>query len=65
MDLADTYAGTVSGFMNMGGNLGGAISLPSLHTSRNVTVGKLRSMLPQPWPLWDCFAGSECIPNER
>jgi len=26
MDLASTYAGTVSGFMNMGGNLGGAIS---------------------------------------
>lgn len=26
MDLASKYAGTVSGFMNMGGNLGGAIS---------------------------------------
>ena len=26
MDLASAYAGTVSGFMNMGGNLGGAIS---------------------------------------
>jgi ACS family glucarate transporter-like MFS transporter len=26
MDLASTYAGTVSGFMNMGGNLGGALS---------------------------------------
>jgi ACS family glucarate transporter-like MFS transporter len=26
MDLAATYAGTVSGFMNMGGNLGGALS---------------------------------------
>jgi len=26
LDLASTYAGTVSGFMNMGGNLGGAIS---------------------------------------
>jgi ACS family glucarate transporter-like MFS transporter len=26
MDLASTYAGTVSGFMNMGGNIGGAIS---------------------------------------
>lgn len=26
IDLAKTYAGTVSGFMNMGGNLGGAIS---------------------------------------
>src|SRR5262249_42849873 len=27
MDLASSYAGTVSGFMNMGGNLGGALSL--------------------------------------
>lgn len=26
IDLARTYAGTVSGFMNMGGNLGGALS---------------------------------------
>lgn len=26
MDLASAYAGTVSGFMNMGGNLGGALS---------------------------------------
>ncbi len=26
MDLASSYAGTVSGFMNMGGNLGGALS---------------------------------------
>jgi len=26
LDLASTYAGTVSGFMNMGGNLGGALS---------------------------------------
>lgn len=26
MDLASVYAGTVSGFMNMGGNLGGALS---------------------------------------
>jgi ACS family glucarate transporter-like MFS transporter len=26
LDLASAYAGTVSGFMNMGGNLGGAIS---------------------------------------
>ena len=26
MDLASPYAGTVSGFMNMGGNLGGALS---------------------------------------
>ena len=29
IDLAKKYAGTVSGFMNMGGNIGGAI-LPTL-----------------------------------
>ena len=26
IDLAKTYAGTVGGFMNMGGNLGGTLS---------------------------------------